>query len=212
MHYVKSFSCVLFKPVVLNDPVENAKLCVKILETSNSNVCMPSLLKNKEHWIGSIIDRQKLYPPYSFEFETASLIPLKSRIMAAKHSLSRTNYCGLYLLITTIIISISCTYSFTSNALSHTFQRSSGLTHIHSVSELYSSRVFDDFKTNDGEIIDPYAVLKISKKAEKSEIKKAYWSLSKRYHPDQAKLRDILPGKWYVGLNQLVSPSFIRSF
>jgi len=58
-----------------------------------------------------------------------------------------------------------------------------------------ADRLLDDFKTSQGEIIDPYRVLKISRRAGKGEVKSAYYALAKRYHPDKARLRPILPGK-----------------
>ncbi|KAL7568673.1 hypothetical protein ACA910_021672 [Epithemia clementina (nom. ined.)] len=45
-----------------------------------------------------------------------------------------------------------------------------------------------------GEIIDPYKVLKVNRKADRQEIKQAYRALSRRYHPDVMIHRDILPG------------------
>ena len=53
-----------------------------------------------------------------------------------------------------------------------------------------------DFETFDGEVIDPYKILKVRRKASVAEIKRAYRNLSRRYHPDAARQRDILPGKW----------------
>jgi len=52
-----------------------------------------------------------------------------------------------------------------------------------------------DFETATGEVINPYDVLKIKRSAELSDIKKSYRNLSRRYHPDAAMRRDILPGK-----------------
>mmetsp|Transcript_2750 Transcript_2750/g.5576 ORF Transcript_2750/g.5576 Transcript_2750/m.5576 type:complete len:272 (-) Transcript_2750:1601-2416(-) len=45
-----------------------------------------------------------------------------------------------------------------------------------------------------GEIMDPYKILKVSRKAERQEIKAAYRGLSRRYHPDMMLNRDIMPG------------------
>jgi len=53
----------------------------------------------------------------------------------------------------------------------------------------------DEFKV-DGEIVNPYAILKVSRSATKAEIKTAYRSLSRKYHPDAARFRKILPGSW----------------
>ena len=53
-----------------------------------------------------------------------------------------------------------------------------------------------DFETADGEVVNPYNVLKVSRTAETAQIKQSYRNLSRRYHPDAAMQRDILPGKW----------------
>lgn len=64
------------------------------------------------------------------------------------------------------------------------------------------STLLDDFKTANGEILNPYRVLKVSRGAPRPEIKNAYRNLSKRYHPDGARFRAILPGTWYVASDQ----------
>jgi hypothetical protein len=51
-----------------------------------------------------------------------------------------------------------------------------------------------EFKTASGEIIDPYAVLNVSRNAERQEIRQSYLALSRRYHPDGVMHKDILPG------------------
>ena len=58
------------------------------------------------------------------------------------------------------------------------------------------SFLLDEFCTYAGESVDPYRTLKVSRDAERSDIRKAYIGLSKRYHPDGVRHRDILPGKW----------------
>lgn len=58
-----------------------------------------------------------------------------------------------------------------------------------------SNFLMDQFKTADGEIIDPYRVLKVGRKADKDEIRKSYRTLSKKYHPDGVRFRDVFPGK-----------------
>lgn len=57
-----------------------------------------------------------------------------------------------------------------------------------------SSFLLEDFKTASGEVLNPYRVLKVSRTADRAEIKRAYRDLSRRYHPDAVKFRDILPG------------------
>jgi hypothetical protein len=59
-----------------------------------------------------------------------------------------------------------------------------------------SNAWLDEFKTANGEIINPYKVLKVSREAERREIRNSYINLSRRYHPDGARHRDILPGSW----------------
>jgi DnaJ-class molecular chaperone with C-terminal Zn finger domain len=59
-----------------------------------------------------------------------------------------------------------------------------------------SNFLMDQFRTADGEIIDPYRVLKVGRKADKDEIRKSYRTLSKKYHPDGVRFRDVFPGKW----------------
>lgn len=69
------------------------------------------------------------------------------------------------------------------------------------VSPLFSAKVdssslLDEFRLYNGELVNPYKVLKVNEKAERSEIRKNYVDLSKRYHPDARIHRDILPGSW----------------
>lgn len=61
-------------------------------------------------------------------------------------------------------------------------------------------RLLDDFRIFSGEVVNPYRVLSVSRSADRSEIKKAYRKLSRRYHPDGILQRNdrILPGRWYV--------------
>jgi len=53
-----------------------------------------------------------------------------------------------------------------------------------------------EFSIASGEIIDPYAVLKVARSASRSDIRQQYIQLSRRYHPDSTRMRnsDILPG------------------
>jgi len=50
-----------------------------------------------------------------------------------------------------------------------------------------------DFKIGD-EIIEPYQILKVSRDASRQEIKTSYRRLCKKYHPDGARYRSIMPG------------------
>jgi len=60
--------------------------------------------------------------------------------------------------------------------------------------EQEESFLLQEFKTHTGEVVNPYAVLKISRSAEIAEIKASYRALSRRYHPDVMRHKDILPG------------------
>ena len=50
------------------------------------------------------------------------------------------------------------------------------------------------FKTYTGELIQPYSILGVQREADRREIRLAYIELSKVYHPDAVRHRDILPG------------------
>lgn len=52
------------------------------------------------------------------------------------------------------------------------------------------------FSTASGEIVNPYRVLQVARSAERKEVRAAYIRLSKRYHPDGVRHRDVLPGSW----------------
>jgi len=57
-----------------------------------------------------------------------------------------------------------------------------------------TSFLMKPFSTASGEIINPYKILKVSRSAERKEIREAYRKLSKRYHPDMVRQSEILPG------------------
>lgn len=61
-----------------------------------------------------------------------------------------------------------------------------------------SNYLLNEFRTANGEIINPYRVLKVSRNADRKEIRQSYRMLSKKYHPDGARFREVLPGNWYV--------------
>ena len=56
--------------------------------------------------------------------------------------------------------------------------------------------LLDEFKIYNGEVLDPYKVLKVHRSAERQEIRQKYINLSRRYHPDVVMHKDILPGSW----------------
>mmetsp|Transcript_46502 Transcript_46502/g.68738 ORF Transcript_46502/g.68738 Transcript_46502/m.68738 type:complete len:265 (+) Transcript_46502:90-884(+) len=62
------------------------------------------------------------------------------------------------------------------------------------IQDAESSRILDDFKF-EGEVIHPYKLLKVSRTAGNVEIKRAYYKMCKKYHPDGVRFRKILPGK-----------------
>lgn len=57
-----------------------------------------------------------------------------------------------------------------------------------------NDRLFQDFKTANGEILNPYQVLRVPKTATTSEIRQSYIKFSRKYHPDGVRHKDILPG------------------
>lgn len=56
------------------------------------------------------------------------------------------------------------------------------------------SFLLQEFKTHSGEVLNPYKILKVSRNADFAEIKTSYRNLSRRYHPDGMRHKDILPG------------------
>uniref|UniRef100_A0A7S0FJN7 J domain-containing protein n=1 Tax=Minutocellus polymorphus TaxID=265543 RepID=A0A7S0FJN7_9STRA len=58
-------------------------------------------------------------------------------------------------------------------------------------------RLLDDFRIAGGEVVHPYRVLNVSRNADRQEIKAAYRTLSRKYHPDGILQRNdnILPGR-----------------
>ena len=57
-------------------------------------------------------------------------------------------------------------------------------------------RFLTDFRTADGELVDPYKLLNIKRSASKTEIKESYRRLSRKLHPDAVQQSNILPGRW----------------
>ena len=54
--------------------------------------------------------------------------------------------------------------------------------------------LLDKFTTYNGELIQPYNILGIDREADRREVRTAYIELSKTYHPDAIRHRDVLPG------------------
>ena len=55
--------------------------------------------------------------------------------------------------------------------------------------------LMEEFCTADGDIINPYSTLKVDRHATRTEIRHSYRELSKKYHPDAVRFREIMPGK-----------------
>ena len=58
-----------------------------------------------------------------------------------------------------------------------------------------ASRFLADFRTANGEIIDPYRALKLPRSATLEEIKTRYRKLSRKLHPDAVSTSGVLPGR-----------------
>jgi curved DNA-binding protein CbpA len=56
--------------------------------------------------------------------------------------------------------------------------------------------LFQEFKTAKGEVLDPYKVLKVKQTASIDDVKQAYRQLSRKYHADANRFKDVLPGRW----------------
>jgi DnaJ-class molecular chaperone len=61
-------------------------------------------------------------------------------------------------------------------------------------SKLQKSKLMGIFSTYSGEVLNPYVVLKVDRGCDISEIKRSYRELSKRYHPDGVRHKELLPG------------------
>ena len=66
-----------------------------------------------------------------------------------------------------------------------------------STSSRLEKRLLDDFRIAGGEVVNPYRILNVSRNADRQEIKAAYRTLSRKYHPDGILQRNdgILPGR-----------------
>jgi DnaJ-domain-containing protein 1 len=58
------------------------------------------------------------------------------------------------------------------------------------------SKFLTDFKTAQGNVVDPYKILKVPRSATTVEIKQSYRKLTKKLHPDAVARKEILPGNW----------------
>ena len=64
----------------------------------------------------------------------------------------------------------------------------------HNHKEKSSSSLLQEFSIASGEIINPYEILKVPRRAERSQIRSHYIQLSRRFHPDAMRRDGILPG------------------
>lgn len=56
------------------------------------------------------------------------------------------------------------------------------------------SFLMKEFTTAQGETVNPYKTLQVDRCASQQEIKKSYYKLSRKYHPDSFRHQEILPG------------------
>lgn len=63
----------------------------------------------------------------------------------------------------------------------------------HDVKSTTNDKLFNQFQTSKGEVLNPYKILEISRSASREEVKKAYYNLSRIYHPDSLHHRRVLP-------------------
>jgi len=54
--------------------------------------------------------------------------------------------------------------------------------------------LLQEYSISTGEVINPYEILKVSRSAERPEVRAQYIQLSRRYHPDAMRRDGILPG------------------
>mmetsp|Transcript_5886 Transcript_5886/g.12772 ORF Transcript_5886/g.12772 Transcript_5886/m.12772 type:complete len:222 (-) Transcript_5886:106-771(-) len=57
------------------------------------------------------------------------------------------------------------------------------------------SRFLTEFRTADGNVVDPYKMLGLSRNADTADIKQSYRRLSRKLHPDMVAQSEVLPGR-----------------
>jgi hypothetical protein len=97
------------------------------------------------------------------------------------------------------IVSVSSAAAFSDPlSKSTTFIRYRGKLNSYAPSqqEYESNYLLDDFRTANGEIVNPYEILNVNRAANRMDVKKNYRTLSKLYHPDGVRFADSLPKNW----------------
>jgi hypothetical protein len=94
-------------------------------------------------------------------------------------------------------VAISAFYSGRADSVTVGTRTSTNLNSFARQQEGYGANyLLDDFRTAEGEVVNPYRVLEVKRAAEIGDIKQQYRKMSKMYHPDVVRHKDVLPGKW----------------
>lgn len=88
-----------------------------------------------------------------------------------------------------------CSSSSSSNDADASPPSKNGKTRWGQRTETEASRFLADFRDVNGDIVDPYRSLRVSRTATLDDIKASYRKLSKKLHPDAVIKSNILPGK-----------------
>ena len=103
-------------------------------------------------------------------------------------------YASLVVLVSAMVTHAEAFSSWTGHSsLAHRYSTAMAASN---AADLQGNSLLQEFTIHSGEVINPYQVLKVSRQADRAEIKRSYRNLSRRYHPDgNMHKRDILPGK-----------------
>eukprot|EP00979_Chaetoceros_neogracilis_P010609 scaffold2522_cov203-Chaetoceros_neogracile.AAC.3 len=94
-------------------------------------------------------------------------------------------------------VAISAFYSGRADSVTVGTRTSTNLNSFARQQEGYGANyLLDDFRTAEGEVVNPYRVLEVTRAAEIGDIKQQYRKMSKMYHPDVVRHKDVFPGKW----------------
>jgi hypothetical protein len=130
--------------------------------------------------------------------QTAMAVPLLVVLAAAAALLSKRSHAfapALSLPTDRVVMAESATAlpAYATNSRSNSSNKQASSSSNNNNNEK-ASFWLKDFCIASGEIIDPYAVLKVPRKADGGAIRKSYIEQSRRYHPDGARHRKFLPG------------------